>query len=98
MEKEVTPSIRAGRSSNHLGQPGRCCGVPDFRGLAPYLYTFPLAAVALSFPADPTRICLSSTMEVNYWCHTLRCSETHLRNAVLAVGLLAADVRAYLAR
>ena len=49
-------------------------------------------------PADPTRIQLSSTIEVNYWCQTLNCTETRLRNAVLAVGPLTADVRAYLAR
>lgn len=53
-------------------------------------------AVPLLFP--PTRIHLSSTGEVNYWCQTLNCSETRLRNAVLAVGPLAADVRAYRAR
>jgi Protein of unknown function (DUF3606) len=49
-------------------------------------------------PADPTLIHLSSTVEVNYWCQVLNCTETRLRNAVLAVGLLTADVRAYLAR
>jgi hypothetical protein len=51
-----------------------------------------------SLPADATRLNLFSTLEVNYWCQTLNCSETHLRNAVLAVGSLAADVRAYLQR
>ena len=49
-------------------------------------------------PADPTRILLTSTTEVNYWCQTLNCTETRLRNAVLAVGPLVADVRAYLTR
>lgn len=49
-------------------------------------------------PADATRVNLASTIEVNYWCQTLNCTETRLRNAVLAVGLLAADVRAYLQR
>lgn len=52
----------------------------------------------LSPPADPTRIHLVSVTEVNYWCQTLNCTETRLRNAVLAVGSLAADVRTYLAR
>lgn len=52
----------------------------------------------LSPPADPTRIRLSSTVEVNYWCQTLNCTETRLRNAVLAIGPLVADVRAYLTR
>ena len=56
------------------------------------------AAVPPTPPADPTRIRLASGLEVNYWCQTLNCTETRLRNAVLAVGPLAADVRAYLAR
>jgi hypothetical protein len=47
---------------------------------------------------DPTRINLQSTIAVNYWCQALRCSETQLRNAVLAVGTLPADVQAYLNR
>lgn len=54
--------------------------------------------MALTLPADLIRINLLSTMEVNYWCQTLNCTETRLRNAVLAVGALVADVRAYLAR
>ncbi|SFQ61431.1 DUF3606 domain-containing protein [Hymenobacter arizonensis] len=47
---------------------------------------------------DPTRINLQSTIAVNYWCQVLKCSETQLRNAVLAVGPLPADVRTYLDR
>lgn len=47
-------------------------------------------------PADATRINLASTVGVNYWCQTLNCTETRLRNVVLAVGPLAADVQAYL--
>lgn len=63
-------------------------------------FTPPIHVVAVppSLPADPTRILLASTVEVNYWCQTLNCTETRLRNAVLAVGPLAADVRTYLAR
>lgn len=49
-------------------------------------------------PADLSRINLNSSVEVNYWCQTLNCTETRLRNAVLAVGPLAADVQAYLQR
>ena len=49
-------------------------------------------------PPDPTRIGLSSNLEVNYWCQTLNCTETRLRNAVLAVGPLVADVQGYLNR
>lgn len=53
----------------------------------------------LSFkPADMTRVNVRSTNEVNYWCHTFNCTETRLRNAVLAVGILVADVRSYLNR
>jgi hypothetical protein len=48
-------------------------------------------------PADPIRVQLHSTNEVNYWCQHLNCSETRLRNAVLAVGPLVVDVRNYLA-
>jgi hypothetical protein len=49
-------------------------------------------------PANMTRIHLVSTLEVNYWCQALNCSETRLRNAVLAVGPLVADVWAYFNR
>lgn len=49
-------------------------------------------------PADILRVNLTSTMEVNYWCQALNCTETRLRNAVLSVGPLAADVRAHLQR
>ena len=49
-------------------------------------------------PADATRVNLASTGEVNYWYHALNGPETRLRNAVLAVGPVVADVRAYLQR
>jgi hypothetical protein len=52
----------------------------------------------LRLPADSTRINVHSTTEVNYWCQTLSYTETRLRNALHAVGPLAADVRAYLSR
>jgi hypothetical protein len=51
-----------------------------------------------SVPANTAYVNVQSINEVNYWCHTLHCTETRLRNAVLAVGLLATDVRAYLNR
>ena len=35
---------------------------------------------------------------VNYWCQTLNRTETRLRNALLVVGPLVADVRVYFAR
>lgn len=43
-------------------------------------------------PADAKRINVKSSNEVNYWCRTLNCTETRLRNALLAVGPLTADV------
>ena len=49
-------------------------------------------------PADAKRINVKSSNEVNYWCRTLNCTETRLRNAILAVGPLTADVQAYLSR
>lgn len=49
-------------------------------------------------PAEAARVNLASTVEVNYWCQTLNCTETRLRNAVLAVGPLATDVQVYLQR
>ena len=57
-----------------------------------------IAGMLPSPPADATRVNLASTVEVNYWCQTLNCTETRLRNAVLAVGPRAADVQAYLQR
>ena len=69
--------------------------------LPPHLPTPHLLTVfsVLPFtPADATRINIKSVNEINYWCHTLRCTETRLRNAVIAVGTLAADVKAYLNR
>jgi len=49
-------------------------------------------------PADAKRINVNSTNEVNYWCRTFNCTETRLRNAVIAVGPLSADVQQYLNR
>jgi len=51
-----------------------------------------------TIPADVKRINVASTNEVNYWCRTFNCTETRLRNAVLVVGALAADVQQYLNR
>lgn len=52
----------------------------------------------LRAPEDLARVNVQSSLNVNYWCQTLNCTETRLRNAVLAVGPLAVDVQAYLAR
>jgi len=51
-----------------------------------------------STPADANRINVKSNNEINYWCRTLNCTETRLRNAVLVVGPLTADVQKHLNR
>ncbi|RZJ88880.1 MAG: DUF3606 domain-containing protein [Hymenobacter sp.] len=51
-----------------------------------------------SIPADAKRINIKSVNEINYWCQVLHCTETRLRNAVLAVGSLTTDVQVYLNR
>ena len=63
----------------------------------PSITLFPLPLQPPS-TVDLTRINLQSTIAVNYWCQVMHCSETQLRNAVLAVGPLPADVKAYLSR
>jgi hypothetical protein len=68
------------------------------RAATPLTHTYYLFSVLPFTPADATRINIKSVNEVNYWCHTLRCTETRLRNAVIAVGALATDVKAYLDR
>ncbi len=62
-----------------------------------FLY-YPLLPLQPPSSVDLTRINLQSTIAVNYWCQAFRCSETQLRNAVLAVGPLPADVQVYLNR
>lgn len=57
-----------------------------------------MSPAVLPVPADPLRVNVHAVREVNYWCQTFNCTETRLRNAVLAVGTLAADVRAQLSR
>jgi hypothetical protein len=54
--------------------------------------------VSIFTPADPTRINIKSVNEINYWCRALNCTETRLRNAVIAVGSLSLDVQTYLNR
>lgn len=51
-----------------------------------------------SIPADATRINIKSVNEINYWCRILQCTETRLRNAVIAVGSLVTDVQSHLNR
>ena len=73
-----------------------CAEIPHIAGIAVRKLPVRIAAMPPSLPADTTRVNLASTVEVNYWCQTLNCTETRLRNAVLAVGLLAVNVRNYL--
>lgn len=46
-------------------------------------------------PADAKRINIHEDYEVRYWTKKFRCSPSELRAAVLAVGVMAADVEAH---
>jgi hypothetical protein len=48
--------------------------------------------------ADRTRINIHEAHEVRYWTEALGCSKEQLEEAVQHVGVMAEDVRAYLAR
>lgn len=47
-------------------------------------------------PADRARINVNEPYELAYWTKELGVSEKTLRDAVAKVGVMAADVRAYL--
>jgi hypothetical protein len=47
-------------------------------------------------PADSSRINIREPWEVAYWTKTLGCSESKLKQAVAAVGVMAKDVREWL--
>lgn len=49
-------------------------------------------------PEDGLRINLNQDHEVRYWTKALDCTEEELRTAVGAVGVMADDVRKYLAQ
>ncbi|MDN5939263.1 MAG: DUF3606 domain-containing protein [Salinisphaera sp.] len=49
-------------------------------------------------PADAARINVHQDHELDYWSDALECDEETLRAAVDAVGVMADDVRAHLAR
>ncbi len=49
-------------------------------------------------PQDRSRINLNESWEVAYWTKELGCTETELRAAVKAVGVMVSDVRAHLSR
>lgn len=47
-------------------------------------------------PADLSRVNVSEAGDVRYWCEKCGCSESQLRAAVKAVGVMAGVVQAYL--
>jgi|GEM_PF-439543 len=47
--------------------------------------------------ADRTRVNLQEPYEVDYWCKQFRCTVGELKEAVDAVGVLAKNVRIYIA-
>lgn len=49
-------------------------------------------------PEDPKKINVNQAHEVRYWTEKLGVSEARLRLAVSKVGVMVADVRAWLAR
>jgi len=49
-------------------------------------------------PQDSSKISLTESWEVDYWCKALGVSETTLRAAVKAVGHSASAVRKYLGK
>ncbi len=49
-------------------------------------------------PADALRINVNEDHELSYWTKALNVSESELRAAVAAVGVMAKDVRAHLGK
>lgn len=49
-------------------------------------------------PEDGRRVNVNQRDEVRYWTNALGCTEKELREAVAAVGVMVAAVRAYLER
>ena len=49
-------------------------------------------------PADQARINMNEGYEVRYWTANLKCTEAELRATVKTVGVMAAEVRAYIAK
>lgn len=47
-------------------------------------------------PADRTRINVHESWEVRYWCGELGCTESKLKQAVAAVGVMVKDVKEWL--
>ena len=53
---------------------------------------------SVSGPADAAKINVNQEHEVKYWSKTLNTTADGLRAAVKAVGIMAKDVRAHLAK
>ena len=49
-------------------------------------------------PQDATKINVHESWELAYWCKELRVSESELKAAVKAVGVMASAVRRHLGR
>ncbi|MFD1839097.1 DUF3606 domain-containing protein [Paracidovorax cattleyae] len=49
-------------------------------------------------PQDRSRVNVNEPWEVDYWTKEFGCTETQLRAAVKAVGVMVADVRRHLAK
>lgn len=49
-------------------------------------------------PADPERVNAHDDDEAAYWCGEFDCTADELREAVSAVGVMAADVRMHLSQ
>lgn len=49
-------------------------------------------------PADRTRVNVNEAWERAYWCKEFGCTETQLRAAVVAVGVMAVNVRRHLSK
>lgn len=47
-------------------------------------------------PQDRSRVNVNEAWEVGYWCTKFNCTETQLRAAVKAVGVMVTDVQNYL--
>lgn len=49
-------------------------------------------------PQDRSRVNVNEPWEVKHWCTEFKCTETQLRTAVKAVGVMVADVRRQLSK
>ena len=47
-------------------------------------------------PEDPTKINVNQQWELNYWCNKFNVTESQLKQAVKAVGVMVKDVKKHL--